>query len=126
MLAAWLRDDLTLLAATTVAGNVDLTTATENTRAVLGLIGRADVPVAAGADRPLVRPLRIAPAGIRILADHAVHLLGLNQIILSLHGIRPQFEGVLEVLSSLVVLLIVQVAQALPEGKLILLLLLRL
>ena len=62
MLAAWLTEDLRILAATTVAGNVDLKTATDNTRAILGLLGRADVPVAAGADRPLIQPLRIAPA----------------------------------------------------------------
>ena len=31
-----------------------------NTLAVLELAGRSDVPVAAGADRPLVRPLRTA------------------------------------------------------------------
>jgi len=62
MVAAWRADDFRILGATTVAGNVDLSTATDNTRAVLGLIGRADVPVAAGAVRPLIRPLHIAPA----------------------------------------------------------------
>jgi purine nucleosidase len=62
MVAAWRTDDFRILGTTTVAGNVDLKTATDNTRAVLGLIGRADVPVAIGAARPLIRALQIAPA----------------------------------------------------------------
>src|SRR5258708_5302807 len=49
------RPELEILAVTTVAGNVGLAEATANTRAVLGLTGRADLPVAAGARRPLVR-----------------------------------------------------------------------
>lgn len=43
-------------AVTTVFGNVDLATTTANAARVLALAGRADVPVAAGADRPLVHP----------------------------------------------------------------------
>jgi len=62
MVAAWRSDDFRILGATTVAGNADLKIATDNTRAVLGLVGRADVPVAVGAARPLIRPLLIAPA----------------------------------------------------------------
>jgi inosine-uridine nucleoside N-ribohydrolase len=53
-------DDFNVLGVTTVAGNIDLATATENTQAILGLIGLKDVPVAAGAAGPLVRPLKIA------------------------------------------------------------------
>jgi purine nucleosidase len=60
ILAGHLVDDFRIAAVTTVAGNVDFATATENTRAVLGLIRRVDVPVAAGAAGPLVRPLRTA------------------------------------------------------------------
>jgi purine nucleosidase len=60
ILAAHRANDLRILGVTTVAGNVGLAAATENTRAVLGLVGRADVPVAAGAEGPLVRPLRTA------------------------------------------------------------------
>jgi purine nucleosidase len=43
-----------------VAGNVELPDIVRNTLAVLELAGRSDVAVAAGADRPLVRPLRTA------------------------------------------------------------------
>jgi purine nucleosidase len=43
-----------------VAGNVELSHVVRNTLAVLELAGRPDIPVAAGADRPLARPLRTA------------------------------------------------------------------
>jgi purine nucleosidase len=43
-----------------VAGNVELEHVTRNTLAVLELAGRPDIEVAAGADRPLVRPMRTA------------------------------------------------------------------
>jgi purine nucleosidase/non-specific riboncleoside hydrolase len=42
---------------TTVFGNVGLRDATRNILSVLGLAGRADIPVHAGADRPLVQPI---------------------------------------------------------------------
>ncbi|HET7479686.1 MAG TPA: nucleoside hydrolase [Rubrobacteraceae bacterium] len=51
---------LDLRAVTTVAGNVSLEKTTRNALRVLSLIGRADVPVAAGAAQPLERPLRTA------------------------------------------------------------------
>jgi inosine-uridine nucleoside N-ribohydrolase len=51
---------LELLAVTTVAGNVPLEKTTRNALRVLSLIGRPDIPVAAGAAAPLVRPLRTA------------------------------------------------------------------
>jgi len=51
---------LELLAVTTVAGNVPLEKTTRNVLRVLSLIGRPDIPVAAGAAAPLVRPLRTA------------------------------------------------------------------
>ncbi len=51
---------LDVLAVTTVAGNVSLDKTTRNALRVLSLIGRADVPVAAGASRPLERELRTA------------------------------------------------------------------
>ena len=44
-----------LRAITTVAGNAPLDRTTRNALRVLTLLGRTDVPVAAGADRPLVR-----------------------------------------------------------------------
>jgi inosine-uridine nucleoside N-ribohydrolase len=52
--------DLDLLAVTTVAGNVPLEKTTPNALRVLSLIGRPDVPVAAGASSPLRRPLHTA------------------------------------------------------------------
>lgn len=46
---------LEVLGITTVAGNAPLELTTHNARRVLALLGREDIPVAAGADRPLVR-----------------------------------------------------------------------
>ena len=51
---------LDLLAVTTVAGNATLPKTTRNALRVLSLIGRTDVPVAAGAPGPLVRELHTA------------------------------------------------------------------
>jgi purine nucleosidase/pyrimidine-specific ribonucleoside hydrolase len=50
-----------LLAITTVAGNGTLERTTHNARAVCGLAGIRDVPIAAGAAGPLVGRLRTAP-----------------------------------------------------------------
>ena len=47
--------ELDVLAITTVAGNAPLALTTRNARRVLALLGREDVPVAAGAERPLLR-----------------------------------------------------------------------
>lgn len=49
-----------LLAITTVAGNQTLAKTTLNARRVCTLAGIADVPIAAGCDRPLVQPLSVA------------------------------------------------------------------
>ncbi|CAA9433238.1 MAG: Pyrimidine-specific ribonucleoside hydrolase RihB [uncultured Rubrobacteraceae bacterium] len=51
---------LKLLAVTTVAGNAPLPKTTRNALRILSLIGRTDVPVAAGASRPLERELHTA------------------------------------------------------------------
>lgn len=48
-------EEVTLIAATTVMGNVDVEQSTENTLALLDLCGYPDVEVAKGAGRPLVR-----------------------------------------------------------------------
>ena len=48
--------EVDLLAVTTVFGNAALATTTYNALRVLALCGREDVPVAVGADRPLVHP----------------------------------------------------------------------
>ncbi len=52
--------DVELAAVTTVAGNHTLANVTRNARAVMTVAGITGVPVAAGADRPLVRPQVIA------------------------------------------------------------------
>jgi purine nucleosidase len=50
--------ELELEAVTTVYGNVDVEQTTRNALIVLDIAGRADVPVARGADRPLLRERR--------------------------------------------------------------------
>jgi inosine-uridine nucleoside N-ribohydrolase len=57
LLLALHRPEARLLGVTTVAGNATLENTTRNALSVLTLIGRTDVPVAVGADRPLRRPL---------------------------------------------------------------------
>ncbi|HEX5826643.1 MAG TPA: nucleoside hydrolase [Candidatus Limnocylindrales bacterium] len=54
------RPELEVLGITTVGGNAPLHETTRNAQRVLALLGREDVPVAAGAANPLVRPLEIA------------------------------------------------------------------
>lgn len=58
LLLACASPEVDLLAVSTVAGNVDLDTATRNALSVLTAAGRPDVPVAAGCARPLVRARR--------------------------------------------------------------------
>jgi inosine-uridine nucleoside N-ribohydrolase len=60
ILLALASPEVDLLGITTVAGNQTLPKTTANALRVLEFAGRADVPVAAGAERPLVRPLGIA------------------------------------------------------------------
>jgi inosine-uridine nucleoside N-ribohydrolase len=55
LLLALASPELELLGVTTVAGNQTLEKTTANAIRVLDFVGRDDVPVAAGADRPLVR-----------------------------------------------------------------------
>jgi inosine-uridine nucleoside N-ribohydrolase len=60
LLLALGSDEVELLGVTTVAGNQTLEKTTANAIRVLELVGRGDIPVAAGADRPLVREQRVA------------------------------------------------------------------
>ena len=60
LLLALASPELELLGVTTVAGNQTLPKTTANALRVLELVGRPDVPVAAGADRPLARELFVA------------------------------------------------------------------
>ncbi len=52
--------EIELLAVTTVAGNQTLEKVTHNARVVATVAGITGVPIAAGADRPMVRPARTA------------------------------------------------------------------
>ncbi len=60
LLLALASREVKLLGVTTVAGNQTLAKTTANAIRVLDCAGRADVPVAAGADRPLMRELHVA------------------------------------------------------------------
>jgi inosine-uridine nucleoside N-ribohydrolase len=60
LLLALASPELDLLAVTTTYGNQTLEKTTANAIRVLELAGRTDVPVAAGADRPLARELAVA------------------------------------------------------------------
>src|SRR5881296_3063259 len=55
LLLALASPEVELLGVTTVSGNQTLEKTTANAIRVLEFVGREDVPVAAGADRPLVR-----------------------------------------------------------------------
>jgi pyrimidine-specific ribonucleoside hydrolase len=60
IIVALARPELELLAVTTVAGNAGLAATTRNALRVLTLVGRTDIPVAAGAAGPLMRPVHVA------------------------------------------------------------------
>ena len=72
LLLAAASPELELLGVTTVAGNVPLALTTLNARKVLELAGRRDVPVCAGADRPLDVAL--------VTAEHVHGDTGLNGV----------------------------------------------
>jgi purine nucleosidase len=57
LLALASPEDLEVLAITAVAGNVPLSLTTVNALKMVELAGRPEVPVHAGCDRPMVRPL---------------------------------------------------------------------
>ena len=60
ILLAIASPEVELRGITTVAGNQTLEKTTRNALKVLELVGRTDIPVAAGADAPLNRTLRVA------------------------------------------------------------------
>ncbi|MGV6803817.1 MAG: nucleoside hydrolase [Ruegeria sp.] len=70
LLALASPDEIELLGITAVAGNVPLELTAKNARIVCELAGRTDVPVYAGCDRPLKRPL--------ITAEHVHGKTGLD------------------------------------------------
>jgi pyrimidine-specific ribonucleoside hydrolase len=90
LLMAALHPDVELLAVTCVSGNVSVDDVVRNTLKVLDVAGRPDVPVAGGAARPLLEPVREArhvhgadgmadlrwpESESRVDARHAVELL---------------------------------------------------
>ena len=60
LLLALASPEIALAGVTTVHGNQTLEKTTDNALRVLALVGREDVPVAMGADRPLKRELHVA------------------------------------------------------------------
>ena len=60
LLLAVASPELELLGVTTTYGNQTLAKTTKNALRVLELVGRSDVPVASGAERPLARDLAVA------------------------------------------------------------------
>ncbi len=84
------RPELDVLGITTIGGNSTLANTTRNALRVLALLGRSDVPVAAGPDQPLVRPLEMAPQ------VHGVS--GLDGADLPEPVASPRPEGALEFL----------------------------
>ena len=75
-------------------GNSGVENTTRNALRVLTLLGRTDVPVAAGAGRPLVRPIRVA--------DHVHGASGLDGAELPEAAVGPVAEGAVELLARLV------------------------
>jgi inosine-uridine nucleoside N-ribohydrolase len=90
LLLALASPEVELRGVTTVAGNQTVEKTTANAIRILELVGREDVPVARGADRPLVREPRVAayvhgesgldgpdlpPARGEPVAEHAVDFL---------------------------------------------------
>ncbi|MGE0502591.1 MAG: nucleoside hydrolase [Rhizobiaceae bacterium] len=58
ILAALASPELDVAGLTTVAGNLGIAVTTRNAGRILALAGRSDIPVIAGADRPLVRAFK--------------------------------------------------------------------
>ncbi len=86
------RPELDVLGITTVGGNATLENTTRNALRILALLGRTDVPVAAGSPDPLVRPLETATA------VHGVS--GLDGADLPEPESTPRPEGALEFLRA--------------------------
>lgn len=93
LVVALARPELDLLAVTTVAGNAGLVETTRNALRVLTLLGRTDVPVAAGAAGPLVRPLHVADD------VHGVSGLEGADLPEPAAGVRP--EGAIELMRGI-------------------------
>ena len=102
--AIWLAAShpaLDLRAITTVAGNGSLADVTRNARIACTVAGIEDVPIGAGADRPLVRPARAAPdihgenaLGGPVLPEPAVPLDSRSAVQLIGHVLETSDESV--------------------------------
>jgi pyrimidine-specific ribonucleoside hydrolase len=86
------RPELRLLAVTTVAGNAGLPETTRNALRVLTLLGRTDIPVAAGAAGPLLRSLHVA--------DNVPGASGLEGADLPEPAFAPRPEGAIELIRA--------------------------
>jgi pyrimidine-specific ribonucleoside hydrolase len=94
ILLALARPELRVLGITTVAGNASLDATTRNALRILTLLARTDVPVAAGASRPLLQEPHAAPE---------VHgTSGLDGADLPEPSADPRPEGAIELIASLV------------------------
>lgn len=92
VVVALARPELRLLALTTVAGNAGLAETTRNALRVLTLLGRTDIPVAAGAAGPLMRALHVA--------DNVHGASGLEGADLPEPAFAARPEGAIELLRS--------------------------
>ena len=93
LLLACASPELRILGVSTVAGNVDLEHTTRNAGRVLALAGRSDVPVAAGAGRPLVRT---APGR----AEHVHGDDGVNRVKLPEPAAEPDPRPAIDLLAD--------------------------
>jgi pyrimidine-specific ribonucleoside hydrolase len=94
IIVALARPELELLAVTTVAGNASLEATTRNALRVLTLVGRTDIPVAAGAAGPLLRPLHVA--------SNIHGASGLEGADLPDPAFEPRREGAIELIRSVI------------------------
>ncbi len=94
ILLALASPEVQLLGVTTVAGNTTLDNATLNALRILELAGRTDIPVAAGADRPLARKL--------VTAAHVHGESGLAGPDLQMPTIEPEDESAVDLIARLV------------------------
>ncbi len=93
LLLALASPEVELVGVSTVAGNVSLSRTTDNTLRLLQWAGRADVPVYAGAERPLVRDA--------VAAAHVHGTTGLGAAQLPAARTRPAGPGVEFLLNTL-------------------------
>ena len=85
ILLALASPEVELIGVTTVAGNQTLDKTTRNALVTLEIAGRQDIPVAPGADAPLVRALRTAA---HVHGDSGLD--GPKLPVPELHGISPR------------------------------------